>query len=171
MEHVLPATPEYPWPHLDLDPEHLKELVALMAGCKYKLGAKAPSLDFQLASIKQIDCSGFVRLMIYKLTMLSDPFSKGLVIPDGSFNQGEWFEKNNFKPSDTESCKLLDGKLRLLWMTPKQGGGVGHIAFVLNGVTYESYGGHGPGSRKFTGKSNFQKIAKVFVLALPITTG
>lgn len=143
---------------LDLDPNDIPIFTGKMKGCKYKLGAKAP-FTAQLADIKEIDCSGFVRLLIHK--------GCGVVIPDGSFNQGSWFESNHFKVSDTASCKLKDGILRLLWMTPKQGGGIGHIAFCLNGNTYESYGGHGPGSRMFTGLSKFQKVAKVFVLAYP----
>lgn len=148
-----------PWESFDFDPSVIPVLTAKMRDCKYELGAKAPSLEVQLADIKEIDCSGFVRIITYK--------ASGTILPDGSFMQGRWFEENNFKVSDTASCKLHDGVLRLLWMTPHQGGGVGHIAFCLNAKTYESYGGHGPGSRPFTGASKFQRVSKVFVLAYP----
>lgn len=143
-----------------LDPLDIPVLTAKMKGCRYRLGAKAPSLDTQLADIDDIDCSGYVRLMVYKAC--------GEVIPDGSYNQGRWFETHHFKESTLANCKLKDGVLRLLWMLPKNGGGVGHIAFCLNGKTYESYGGHGPGSRLFSGLSKFQKVARVFVLAYPV---
>lgn len=138
-------------------------LTRKMDKCKYELGAKASSAFFktprmvQVSSIDEIDCSGFVRLVVWILA--------GVLLPDGSWKQGEWFEANGFKVSTTEACKLEDNVLRLLWMTPAQGGGVGHIAFCWNGQTFESYGGNGPGSRKFTGDTHFQKVSKVFVLA------
>lgn len=150
---------------LPIKPSDIPALAAKMSNCKYSLGAKAPADYFksgtgvQIKDIKQIDCSGFVRLMIYKAC--------GVLIPDGSWYQGKWFEDQGFKVSTTEACKLKDGVLRLLWMTPTQGSGTGHIAFCLDGRTYESYGGKGVGSRLFSGLSKFQKVSKVFVVAHP----
>lgn len=149
---------------LPIIPSDIPRLAGKMTA-KYKLGAKAPAAYFkagtgvQIKDIPHIDCSGFVRLMVYKAC--------GVLIPDGSWNQGKWFEDNGFKVSTTAACKLKDGVLRLLWMTPAQGGGVGHIAFCLDGRTYESRSGKGVDSRLFTGASHFQKVSKVFVLAYP----
>jgi cell wall-associated NlpC family hydrolase len=148
-----------PWESFDFDPNDLPILTAKMRGCKYELGAKAKSLGDQLASIGTIDCSGFHRLMIFKLA--------GVAIPDGSWNQGEYYRENHFKPSTVDAGKLKDGILRAAILPQQPGPGVGrHIVFILNGRTYESYGGNGPGSRSWTGRG-WQGKCKVFVLAYP----
>jgi hypothetical protein len=147
------------WESFDFDPNLIPLYTAKMKGCKYKLGAKASSLDVQLSDVREIDCSGFIRLILHKC---------GVKFPDGSYTQGKWLEDNHFKPTTTDACKLKDGVLRIAWMLPKDGGGIGHIAFVLNGKTYESWGGHGVGSRPFTGVSKFQKVSKKFVIAYPV---
>lgn len=148
-----------PYETLPIDPQDISVLTAKMKGCKYKLGAKA-KLDAQLADIKQIDCSGFARLMIAKMC--------GVEIPDGTTHQHRYFSEGHFKPTSTDYCKLSDGVLRVCVMTPAMNGQPwGHICFVLNGKTYESYGGHGVGSRPFTGSTKFQRIADKFVIAYP----
>jgi hypothetical protein len=57
-----------------------------LIGTKYDLGAKSPFLGAPESQIKYLDCSGFERDEIY--------CSTGVVIPDGSWNQREWCEKN-----------------------------------------------------------------------------
>ncbi len=148
-----------PYETLEIDPNEIAVLTAKMKGCKYKLGAKA-SFDQQLADIKEIDCSGYFRLLVHKAC--------GEVIPDGTYAQHRYFKNGHFKPTSGDYCKLHDGVLRVCVMTPAMNGQAwGHIAFVLNGRTYESYGGNGPGSRAFTGTSKFQRIADKFVIAYP----
>lgn len=150
----------FPWETFeDLDPSDIPIFTAKMKGCKYELGAKA-KLDSQLADVKAIDCSGFTRLLIKKVC--------GEVIPDGSMAQGKWFIDNNFKESTLEAGLLKDGILRLAWLPQQPGKGVGrHVAFILNGRTYESRGGAGPSSRIWTGKGGWQSKCRVFVLAHP----
>lgn len=61
---------------------------ATMADVGYVLGAKAPSLDCDITKIKNIDCSGYVRLALYRAT-------KGqMVLTDGSQNQREQMEQS-----------------------------------------------------------------------------
>jgi cell wall-associated NlpC family hydrolase len=122
----------------------------------YRLGAKAKYLGQQLAEIDEIDCSGFVRIIWFKV------FDN--VIPDGSWHQNNWLVQKGYKPGKKLDCFKKDGKLRILYMAPK-GKKPGHIAFCLNGRTYESYGGNGPGSRLFTGLSPFQAKAIVWEIA------
>jgi hypothetical protein len=97
-----------------------------------------------------------VRLLVFKAC--------GVVLPDGSWNQGQYLREHGFKVSRPIDCFRRDGYLRVLVMRAKDGR-PGHIAFCLNGRTYESYGGHGPGSRLFTMLTTFQRTATVYVLA------
>lgn len=150
---------------LPIKPSDIPMLATKMSGCKYKLGAKAPAAYFkpgtgvQIKDIKSIDCSGFVRLLIYKAC--------GVVIPDGSWNQGKWFEDQGFKVSNTDAGKLKDGILRVAILPQQPGPGVGrHIAFILDGKTYESRSGKGVGSRKWNGLG-WQGKCKVYVVAYP----
>lgn len=144
---------------LDIDPHDIPVLTKKLEnlGCKYKLGAKASSIDAQFADIRAIDCSGFTRLIVRRCG--------GPVIPDGSAMQLNWLVDNHFKPSSVEYAKLHDDILRMFVLPQQPGKGVGrHVGFVLNGMTYESYGGHGPGSRPWTGKG-YQAKCRVFVVA------
>ena len=148
-----------PWELLPIEPGEIPVLTGKMRGCGYRLGAKAPSLDTQLAAIAQIDCSGFTRIIIYKAC--------GEKIPDGSARQLDWLIDSNFKESTVDNGKLLDGMLRIFVLPQQPGPGVGrHVGFILNGMTYESYVGNGPGSRAWTGRG-YQAKCKVYVIAYP----
>ena len=148
-----------PWELLPIEPSSIPVLTAKMRGCRYRLGAKADSLDQQLAEIDHIDCSGFTRILVYKAC--------GTVIPDGSWHQREYLRKSRFKQSTVDAGKLKDGMLRMFVLPQQPGPGVGrHVGFILNGMTYESYGGNGPGSRAWTGRG-YQAKCEVFVIAYP----
>ncbi|MCC7229270.1 MAG: C40 family peptidase [Fimbriimonadaceae bacterium] len=150
---------ELPYETLPIEPQDIPVLTGKMKDCKYLLGAKAPFLGVQLADVKEIDCSGYTRLIVSKAC--------GEVIPDGSAKQLEWLIENHFKESTVEAGKLKDGILRMFVLPQQPGKGVGrHVGFILNGRTYESYGGHGPGSRPWSGKG-YQRKCRVFVLSFP----
>ena len=142
------------WTAWRADPAKLPPLFAKLKA-RYRLGAKADSLDQQLADVRYIDCSGAFRLIAWKFA--------GAKLPDGSWHQARWLDDNGFKVSDVASAKLKDGHLRAFQLPPSPGR-VGHIGFVLDGKTYESYGGQGAGSREWNG-AGWQGRCKVWVLA------
>ena len=143
-----------PMPLLPIDPLQIPGFFARF-NAGYRLGAKARMSD-KPEEVTEIDCSGVVRYAIYRLG--------GGKIPDGSWHQDRYFSENGYKVSGKYACFLRDNILRLLYM-PAKNGKPGHIAFCLNGRTYESWGGNGPGSRLFTGLSKFQATCKVYVIA------
>lgn len=112
-------------------------------GVKYGFGEKCPEPHLGQLPIVfgEIDCSGFARSSV--------KFASGgkIVMPDGSYQQGDWFAAQGFKRTDNSNCALNDGHLRVCIHHPDHIDETGHIWFVVGGRTIESYGGHGPGSR------------------------
>lgn len=150
----------YPWKLISLNVARMAQLTAACraADVSYGLGSKAPSLDSEPGTgFKRIDCSGFVRWLIWKAS------GRTVRMPDGSWIQHEWIREHGFKQSTVEAGKLLDGRVRVAIMTP-HGGGVGHIALIHNGRTMESHGGKGPDRRPWTG-NGWQAKCSVYVLA------
>jgi len=159
MKGINPPTPAFNWPTVDVNPSVVVTQTELLKGVKYKLGAKAPSLSATPDAIHAIDCSGFTRYVLYRATNFT------LVMPDGSWGQMDWAEKQGFKDSTVGAGKLKDGILRLAVLPQQPGKGVGrHVVFILNGRTYESAGGRGPCSRVWNGLG-YQAKCKVWVLA------
>lgn len=139
-----------------MDAPLLVEYTKRMIDWDYGFGDKAKDLDVQLSDKgKRIDCSGYVRLMFWKLCKI--------LIPDGSWAQGKWFDKQGFKVSSPESAKLKDGILRVA-VLPVTKDHPGHVLFVYNGRTYESKPGTGPSSRPWTG-TRWQAKCKVWVVS------
>jgi cell wall-associated NlpC family hydrolase len=130
------------WKRLKVDGKLLLDIAKNMEAnhCGYKLGAKAPTLGCDSHDIKRIDCSGFVRYIIYRIT-------SGMVkLPDGSWRQHEWCSDQGFKlVRYNEVAFLHDGRLRIAFKNAD--GGVGHTWLILNGETIEAYGGQGVGRR------------------------
>jgi cell wall-associated NlpC family hydrolase len=150
------------YPSVPLDEQKIRDLVAdcVRAGVRYGLGSKAPSLTAVPGrDFKRIDCSGFVRWVLYQAS------GKTLNFKDGSVQQHEWIKEHGFKVSDVASGKLKDGRVRIAFLTPTDGGGVGHVVLILNGKTAESCGGIGPCRRDWTGKG-WQKKAHVYILEM-----
>jgi cell wall-associated NlpC family hydrolase len=147
MPGLRPATPDWPWPYLDMDIDLLLELSRKtnQPGDQYKLGGKAPSLAATAAEINQagIDCSGYFRWLVARTT--------NMYVPDGSMNQRDWMDQAGFKVSSVESGLLKDGVVRAAYMRPLPKG-VGHIAMIHDGQTIESSGKRGPGRRPWTGE-------------------
>jgi cell wall-associated NlpC family hydrolase len=158
---ILPGTASYPWPTLDLDVGLLLLLSerTTREGNQYRLGGKAPSLDADSSVIGRIgiDCSGFVRWILYRAT------DNRLVIPDGSWHQREWAESVGFKESTVLAGSATDNRVRLAYMKPLSSGGIGHIALVHNALTIESSGKRGPGRRPWDG-NGWQKRCRLWVL-------
>lgn len=154
------TTPDYPWHLIHLDRAALIACVTRCkaVGVKYGLGNKAPSLSSEPGrDFKAIDCSGFVRWAIYQAS------SHAVQFPDGSVVQHDWVTAQNFKISDVESGTLHDNRVRIAFLSPAAGGGVGHVALILNGTTLESHGGIGPDRRAWTGEG-WQAKTSVYVL-------
>lgn len=161
---LLPATSDYAWPHVALD----VDLLLLLAertereGNQYRLGGKAPTLDADSSVISRIgiDCSGYLRWLLYRAT------HGELVIPDGSWMQAEWADDAGLKRSSIDAGEIIDGAVRMAQMPPASGGGIGHIALIHNGRTIESSGRRGPGRREWTGTA-WQSRCRVWVISPP----
>jgi hypothetical protein len=128
---------------INVDMDRLLEIARQMMDghVKYGLGSKAPSLSCEPSAIKSIDCSGFVRYIIYKAT------SGAVHMPDGSWIQHDWCKLQKLPTADykTEAMKL-DNWLRIAFL-PKHEKHPGHVWLVLNGKTLESHGHKGPDRR------------------------
>lgn len=134
---------------------------AILRGIPYKLGGKAPYLDCSVNALRGIDCSGFIRWLIYKST-------PKLIIPDGSYNQYRWMKAQGLKEvpySQTqESIAGESSTLYFAFILASRAIPVGHIWAVLqNGDTIESYGGHGPGSRRWNHRPLPQEVGAAFI--------
>lgn len=101
---------------------------------KYKLGAKAPSLDCDSAAIQQIDCSGFVRWILHR--------AAGIDLPDGSQNQLAWARKNLRQLASYSDVHYADGddtRLFIAFLSPKPGKEwPRHVWLIWKGKTLES---------------------------------
>ena len=154
---------------------NLEKLLALHAECerrgiKYGLGAKAPAMAATPAQIARIDCSGYVRWLLWQAS------GGALKLPDGSQNQRDWCEKNLREVgSYRDAAQYMTGKrLFIAFIRPGYNGcgPVGHVWLLLDGdpgmgvtaETVESYGGHGPGSRPWNARTLMREVYSVFEL-------
>lgn len=118
---------------------------------KYKLGAKAPSLDADSNQIGQIDCSGWVRWVLHRA---------GETIPDGSQNQLAWARSNLRKLgkyADVQYAAKDPGRLFIAFLSPNPGNAWPRHVWLLrsNGkamMTMESYSSGGVNSRAWNTK-------------------
>lgn len=157
---LKPKSKEFAYPTIDMDPSKVVALAdhLIKANVHYKLGAKIAPLA-QMDGIDAVDCSGFVRWLIYHAT------NKKLTIPDGSFYQQEWCEEAGFKVSTDGGAK--DGAIRIAFL-PKIGNSERHVALIHDGFTMESHGGVGP-NRRAWGSQSWMRKTKVFVLTPPVS--
>lgn len=157
-----------------------RSLIALTHECQargvgYALGAKAPEPVFKGQRLTApppftaIDCSGFFRFALYAC-------AGRVVVPDGSSNQNDWLRTGSFKhhevtgdPQGYAAANPSDGRLRVCVCRREDGHAYGHIWFTWNGRTYESYGGHGPGSRAVVNGILEHLCDDVYVLTGPQT--
>ena len=121
---------------------------------KYKLGAKI-SLGADSSTIKAIDCSGYVRWLLYRIS--------GHDIGDGSWNQRRVIDEDGFQHCNYADCAKMDDKLRIAFINPSDGK-AGHVWLVINGMTLESYSKNGPGRRPWNNRTLKTKVDYCFVL-------
>jgi hypothetical protein len=110
----------------------------------YGFGSKA-GFHTKPEQIKAIDCSGFVRYVIYQAT------SGHVVMPDGSWIQNDWCKAKHFERVKYATAAGNDGWLRIAFLPPKPGH-AGHVWLILNGKTMESHGHKGPHRRPWDTK-------------------
>jgi hypothetical protein len=129
--------------------------VKYLFGAKPKLGS-IPGIAFNRA-----DCSGFVRWLIDSATEHKN------IMPDGSWNQWQWCKQQGFKETSYLNCGLKDNRLRIAFMRAKDGE-AGHVWLIVNGLTIESYGGHGTGRRKWNTSILLREVDACYVLTEPL---
>ena len=141
---------------IDVDRNKLVDLIKRSQDghIKYRLGAKCDLLN-KPEEITHIDCSGYVRWLIYQIS--------GVDIRDGSWVQRKWIQSQGFKPTDYDNCALNDDRLRIAFMNA-QDGKAGHVWLIANGMTIESYGGKGPGRRAWNHRTLKRGVDFTFVL-------
>lgn len=162
---MVAATAAFAFPTLPMALPKLQALTKELeeAQFTYGLGAKIEPLSEQFSPGQggEVDCSGYARWAIYHAC-------DQMVVPDGSYVQHDWCNQQGFKVSSPDSCKAHDGVIRWCFLTPDDGGGVGHTLFVCNGTTYESHGGAGPDSRAFDPAIHaWMGKLHVYVIAVP----
>ena len=157
-----PGTTAFPFPTITIDIDKLLYFSAtcMARGFTYDLGAKIP-LGKDPATMPHgtpVDCSGYDRAAIF--------WASGVDIGDGSWHQHEVIKAAGFKASTASAGNLSDGAVRIAFLTPEQGGGIGHVMVIYMGSTVESHGHHGP-DRRLWGSQFFMSECAVFVLTPP----
>ena len=144
---TLPDDPNYL--SLDLNPDYLLNYFnwCVAHGIGYSWGAKAPTGTLSNFPPKYTlsDCSNFVRCLIAYLT------SGNLLLPDGSWNQYNWFlttgqDGIKFKESSYSNCGLNDNHIRICFLLEDECGDR-HVWLVYQGKTIECHGSAGTKSR------------------------
>jgi hypothetical protein len=125
----------------------------------YGLGAKVPfhgavpSRDF-----RAVDCSGFIRELIWRSTTPHQGF------PDGSVVQHDFVRDHGFERTTREAALRQDGVVRIAFLRPQDSPQrIGHVVLIHNARTLESHGGVGPDSRAWT-NTGWQAKAFVYVV-------
>lgn len=144
---------------IELDRPLLIELMKKTMGgrVRYRLGAKAPTLDCDSSIIHEIDCSGYVRYLIHRAT------HGRVTMPDGSFIQRDWCKSEGFRKCDYADCAKLDSVLRIGFITPTKHE-AGHVWMICSGQTIESRGGKGPSRRPWHTRVLTRDVAACYIL-------
>jgi hypothetical protein len=127
----------------------------------YGFGAKA-ALGASPASIHAIDCSGFVRYLMYQAT------NGHLTMPDGSWIQQEWCDHRKLKAVTYSSTAANDPILRIAFLPPTthhHHHHAGHVWLILGGQTIESHGGAGPSRRPWNTPILLNNVQHCYELA------
>ena len=152
---------------LDMRPEKLKALTQFWidAGEGYGLGSKIDDLPSFKDPDHKVDCSGFVRWLIWHAVAdTGNSVDKYIAstFPDGSWNQEQWVKSRSYKKSGFDAGLLKDGAVRIAF----KDGRIRHVVLIANGMTFESHGGKGPAMRRW-GSKPWMKRCTVYVLTPP----
>ncbi len=154
---------------------NLQELLKIHAqaerqGIRYGLGSKAPSLSSPVHTIPAIDCSGYVRWLLFQAS------GGTLKLPDGSQNQRAWAEQNlrEIGSYRNAAAYMTGTRLFIAFIRPHHNGcgAVGHVWLLLDGdngagvaaETVESCGGRGVCSRPWNTGTLLREVYSVFEL-------
>ena len=132
------------WSLLETVFDHLRR-----RNCRYKFGAKAPSLDADTEDCPFLDCSGFTRFAIAKAS------EQRVIIPDGSVAQHDWCDESDFRRlAHYSDCGYAAHDPRRWFMAflEPHAGRAGHVWLVNAGKTRESCGSLGVASRPYDTK-------------------
>jgi hypothetical protein len=163
---VLPPSPSFAFPTLELDLGVLQRIHrrCVVSGNQYGFGSKVDISDSsdEVAG-EDVDCSGYVRWLLYRAT--GNKFD----IKDGSWIQHDYIKDLGFKQSTIQAANLKDGALRIAFLAPKALGpkAAGHVALILNDRTMESHSGTGPDSRDWDTDKRWMSLCRVYVLTAP----
>lgn len=150
---------------LSLDPAKIVALTKSLMDAKitYGLGSKISPISLQATDlaargIHSVDCSGFVRWAIWHAT------GSLVAMPDGSVQQHGWIDDRGLPKVAPSAAHADDGSIFIAFLTPEDGGGVGHVMLITGGLTCESHGHHGPdrrlwGSEAWMGECAVYRIA------------
>jgi hypothetical protein len=118
------------------------------------IGAFPPTFALNGHAVNGVDCSGYVRAILWYAT-----FGGISPLPDGSYMEEGFFVSHGLKPTAFANCQNSDGFVRVCVHLPNGNGGdpIGHIWLAVHGHSIESYGGHGPGQRPWNSRI-LQKI-------------
>lgn len=159
---VQAPTSLYRYPWLDLDPQKIVALTSSLigAGVTYGLGSKIVPISLQAPQLQRakVDCSGFVDWCCWH--------AGATEVPDGSVSEHDWVKAQGFKPCDLGDVANKDGAVRIAFLSPEDGGGVGHVMLIVDGRTCESHGGVGVDRRVWLSKPFMQKCS-AYVLTPP----
>lgn len=161
---LIPPTEAFPYPTIGAD---LAKLLTFERNCEnrnfhYGFGSKiALGVDpLTMPAGTLVDCSGFVRAAVHWAT--GGTFD----LPDGSWVEHNAAIADHFKHSDQPAGLQHDNCLRIGFLSPQDGGGVGHVVLILNGETIESCGSRGPCRREW-GAFHWMSLMDVFCLTAP----
>lgn len=124
---------------MKVDHQELNRVFGSMKGrVKYQLGAKA-GFHIPVEQIERIDCSGFVRYLLF--------YATGVIIPDGSQNQLAWARRNLRrldKYSNVEYAEDDPSRIFIGFLTPDPGHEwPRHVWLIRGGKTMESFSSRG----------------------------
>jgi hypothetical protein len=123
----------------------------------YGFGAKA-AFTTRPEDIRSIDCSGFVRYFLYRVT------DGAIQMPDGSVVQNDWCRRQHLDLVDYDDAGRMDELVRIAFLPPRHGH-AGHVWLIHMGRTLESHGGKGPDRRAWDTQVLADNVQQCYVLA------
>ncbi len=130
----------------------------------YVWGGKVHPLTRPATEVGGVDCSGFAQYAVAQST------NQGLLLPEGSWEQRDFFEGQDLhKPLYKDAGTLADANRLFICFIKPGNGHAGHVWFLNDGHTMESYGHHGVGSRHWDTPVLQRRVAAIF--EIPTVTG